>query len=88
MWLPHFLAADQVLHKHVDQKMTEEFKGAAVVDSALFDRMHGRVLSLILERYPIPGMRSFLEGYGHLPPWEIGEERRSAGEDKVNGPKR
>jgi hypothetical protein len=76
MWLPHFLAADQALHKYVDQKMTEAFRGDAVVDSTLFDRMHERVLSLILEKYPIPGMRDFLRGYVHLRPGEEGEEHR------------
>jgi len=58
MWLPHFLAADQSLHKFVDQKMTEAFKGEVVDNgeaSQLIERMHQKVLDLILERYPIPG---------------------------------
>lgn len=77
MWLPHFLAADMDLHKYIDQKMTEGFKGEVVENGEagpLIERMHQRVLDLILEKYPIPGMRRFLEGYVHLRP---GEEPKS-----------
>lgn len=73
MWLPHFLAADQTLHKYVDQKMTEAFKGELVEDAQvanLLERMHQKLLDLILEKYPVPGMRRFLEGYIHLRPGE------------------
>ena len=73
MWLPHFLAADQSLHKYIDQKMTESFKGQVVENgeaSQLIQQMHQKVLDLILEKYPIPGLRRFLEGYVHLRPDE------------------
>lgn len=73
MWLPHFLAADQALHKYVDQQMTATFKGTVVDDqdgARLVEEMHQRVLDLLLEKYPIPGMRRFLEGYVHLRPEE------------------
>lgn len=69
MWLPHFLAADQALHKYVDQQMTATFKGEQVEDEkaySLVERMHQKVVDLLLERYPIPGLRRFLEGYVHL----------------------
>ena len=78
MWLPHFLAADQNLHKYVDQKMTEAFKGELVEEEQvphLLERMHQRLLDLILEKYPVPGMRRFLDGYIHLRPGE--EESKS-----------
>jgi len=70
-WLPFFLASDSSLHKHVGQKMTEEFKGQAVEEdqaqkNALLLRMHNRVLDLILERYSIPGLRQYLESVIHL----------------------
>lgn len=78
MWLPHFLAADQALHKYVDQKMTEAFKGELVEEEQvahLLERMHQKLLDLVLEKYPVPGMRKFLEGYIHLRPGE--EEPKS-----------
>jgi len=77
MWLPHFLAADQTLHKYVDQKMTEAFKGKQASEAELpklLEEMHQLVSNLLLEKYPIPGLRRFLEGYIHLRP---GEEQKS-----------
>lgn len=73
MWLPHFLAADQELHKFVDQSMTKFFKGEMVEDDdvpKLVERMHQKVISLICEKHPIPGIRRFLEGYVYLRPGE------------------
>lgn len=71
MWLPHFLAADHSLRKHVDQKMTEAFKGEMVekeTEAHLLQRMNQKVVDLILEKYPIPGLRRFMEGYTVLRP--------------------
>jgi len=62
MWLPHFLAADQELHKLVDQKMTEKFRGVEI-DKDLPDKMHQHVIDIIMDRYPINGLRRFLDGY-------------------------
>lgn len=83
MWLPQFLAMDAKLHKTVDQKMTQEFKGVflevGVNPSAehmvqemhsLVMRMHNRVIDLILEEYPMPGLRGILEAYTSLEPGE------------------
>ena len=66
MWLPYFLAADRELHRQIDQKMTEEFRGQEI-DSG---KMNDRVLELILTKYPIPGLRRLLEGYVALEPDE------------------
>ena len=73
MWLPHFLAADSSLHKFVGQEMTKTFQGELVEEeqakqNALMLRMHNRVLELILEKHPIPGLRSYLEGVIKLLP--------------------
>jgi len=80
MWLPHFLAADRSLHKHVDQEMTASFKGTMLEEDVLsmyppsmtpiLEAMNAKVIDLILERYPIPGLRGLLEGYAHLQPDE------------------
>ena len=76
MWLPHFLAADRELHKFVDRKMTERFKGEIAdagtpSEEMLVSKMHQTVLDLILEKYPIQGLRGFLEGYILLQPEEV-----------------
>ena len=82
MWLPHFLAADRELHKYVDKKMTETFKGTMVEEGQtehVLGLMHQKVLDLILERYPIPGMRRFLDGYTYLRPDDEDEQKEETG---------
>lgn len=81
MWLPHFLAADRELHRYVDQQMTAAFKGTLLEEDVLsmyppsmtpiLDKMHKKVIELIMEKYPIPGIKEFLEGYAHLRPDEV-----------------
>lgn len=73
MWLPHFLTSDLDLHKYVDQKMTEAFRGQVAEKeelAPLLVRMHKKVIDLILEKYPIMGLRQLLEGYETLKPEE------------------
>ena len=71
MWLPHFLAQDQSLHRYVGEKMTESFKGQMVEgDESLVIQMHNEVIRLIMEKYPIPGLRPYLEATIHLDPEE------------------
>ncbi len=82
MWLPHFLASDREFHKLVDRTMTEEFRGT-VIDSverqdpqrlALVEKLNNRVIALILEKYPIRGLRHLLDTYAGLDPEEKFDE--------------
>lgn len=73
MWLPHFLAQDQSLHLYVEKKMTETFKGRIVEGSTLVIQMHEEVIRLIMEKYPIHGLRLYLGATIHLDP-EIQEK--------------
>ena len=77
MWLPHFLASDQSLHRYVADKMTEEFKGTMFEDDISAERtvsilkpMHDRVVGLILERYPIRGLKEYLNAIQSVSPEE------------------
>lgn len=81
MWLPHFLAADRELHRHVDREMTKEFKGTVLEDNVqerspneqrdvVLERMNTKVKDLLLEKYPIPGLRRLLDSYIYLQPDE------------------
>ena len=75
MWLPHFLAQDKSLHKYVAEKMTSVFKGEPVEEEAsqrnlLLLQMHNEVIRLIMDKYPIPGLRQSLEATIHLDPEE------------------
>lgn len=79
-WLPFFLSSNRDLHKFVAQKMTEEFRGSTVEGDVmsmyppsmtpLLQKMHDRVISLILEKHPIPGLRQYLEAIIHVHPEE------------------
>jgi hypothetical protein len=68
-WLPHFLAADLSLVSHVDKVLTEEFKGTELPPQDQLARgqdyvtykMHHRVVDLIVEKYPIKGLRSYVQ---------------------------
>jgi hypothetical protein len=71
MWLPHFLAADLELHKFVDQGMTEAFRGLEVDEenpARMLERMDQKLIDLILEKHPLPGLRRFLDGYAWIHP--------------------
>jgi hypothetical protein len=72
MWLPYFLGIDRELHKFVGQKMTEEFKGVTHAEDnppdELLQRMHDRVIDLIVEKRPIAGLREYLYATQHITP--------------------
>ncbi len=74
MWFPHFLAMDKELHKSVAEKMTTLFKGESFEEGkpppALLQRMHEQIIKLTLEKYPIPGLRQYLEAVIYLQPEE------------------
>lgn len=80
MWLPHFLAADRELHRHIDKAMTKEFKGTMLHGDVynmyppsmtpILEDMNKRLIELIVEKYPIPGLKGFLDGYAALQPDE------------------
>jgi hypothetical protein len=62
-WLPYFLASDRDLIRKVDKAMTKEIRTAyrlGLQDEFLLLRLHNRVLDLVTEVYPIPGLRQYL----------------------------
>lgn len=64
-WMPYFLASDRDLIRRVDKEMTKELRTAARLDLSEEDflrRMHNKVLDLVVEAYPVPGLRRYLEG--------------------------
>lgn len=75
MWLPHFLSQDKSLHRYVAEKMTDTFKGEELEDNTpqrdqMLRRMHDEVIRLIMDKYPIQGLRLYLEATIHLDPEE------------------
>ena len=64
-WMPYFLASDRGLIKKVDKEMTKELRIALRLnptDEELLRRLHNKVLDLVIEAYPMPGLREYLEG--------------------------
>jgi len=58
-WLPYFLAADAELVRAVDEKLNESFSGAPPSEE-LMDEIHGTVIDVIMDKYPIPGLSWYL----------------------------
>lgn len=79
-WMPFFLASDQSLHKSVSKAMTEEFRGTMLEGDVhnmyppsmtpILERMHKKVVDLIIEQYPIPGLREYLNAIEGVQPEE------------------
>lgn len=64
-WLPYFLASDRDLIRRVDKAMTKvvrEVSRLGLDEEELLFRMHNKVLDLVVEAYPHPGLRQYLEG--------------------------
>jgi hypothetical protein len=75
IWLPHFLTLDVELQRYVDKQMTEKFRGRVVEDrDALADEMHLVVVDLIVEKYPIKGLRQLLGSYSQISADEVDDE--------------
>ena len=58
-WLPHFIATNPDVVADVSSSLTEMFKGKVVTDD-LIDEMHTTVISLILLKFPWPGLKEYL----------------------------
>ncbi len=65
-WMPYFLAADTELVKYVDQEMTELFADRSPTAA----EMHEAVVALIEEKYPIKGLRPWLQEIIRVQPEE------------------
>lgn len=60
-WMPFFIAADTDLIKAVDESLTTTFVNRDAGDINLQWEMHQAVITLVVEKHPIPGLRSYLE---------------------------
>ena len=69
VWIPHFIASNPDIVKHVSEKMTESFKGRTV-KNGLQQEMHQTVIELILEKLPMPGLKDYLEAVQLVKPEE------------------
>lgn len=70
MYLPFFLAADQNLLLHLDQRLREKFQGERMFegDTSIEDKMDGWMIDAVIEKYPILGLREVLEAIANMKP--------------------
>lgn len=60
MWAPTFIGLDNRLKQELEKKLAPEFKGRPLTEEVL-DEAHERVIALILEKYPLEGLRDYLD---------------------------
>lgn len=60
MWMPHFLTIDQDLIRQVDQEMTKRFRGETIKEP-LLEQMDQAIIHTVLAKYPISGLKGYLE---------------------------
>lgn len=64
-WMPYFLASDGELIRRVDKAMTKALRDAARMEvngEELTLLLHSKVLDLVVDAYPLQGLRQYLKG--------------------------
>ena len=59
MWLPTWLGLNQRFKEKLEKDLTEKFKGRL---SSELDDIHEEVIDYIVEAFPLPGLRDYLDG--------------------------
>lgn len=60
MWLPTFLGLDTGLKQYLEEMLAPELLGKELSED-LLDAMNERVMDLICEKYPLEGLRDYLD---------------------------
>lgn len=66
-WLPTWMGMNNILLAEVRSQVLKEFKGKSL-DEENLDRMHGRVVELLCEKYPMEGLGDYLNGLIRVDP--------------------
>ena len=67
MWLPTFIGLDAILQKQLEETLAKDLSGKEVTEE-LLDWAHARVMDLICERYPLEGLRDYLDSVKFVRP--------------------
>jgi hypothetical protein len=59
MWLPTWLGMNVQFKKDCEGALAEKIKGLTTED---LDRINALVIDYICEKYPLPGLRDYLDG--------------------------
>jgi hypothetical protein len=60
MWLPTFIGMSNRMKMELEQKLAPELVGKELTEGML-DLAHERVVDFILEKFPLPGLRDYLD---------------------------
>lgn len=60
MWLPTFVGMNGAMKKTLEEKLVPELVGKPMTEETL-DFAHDRVVELILEKFPLDGLRDYLD---------------------------
>lgn len=71
MWLPTFLGQNTELKKELEATLRPEVVGLAVTEQ-LLDHIHRRVIDIICKKYPLPGLRDYLDGIKFIDEGSLG----------------
>jgi len=65
MWLPTWLGQNAQLKKELEEALSPELRGKEMSDETL-DYAHSRVIEVICEKFPLDGLRDYLDGVKFL----------------------
>lgn len=60
MWLPTFIGVSTPMKKRIEEKVSPMLVGKGATDEVL-DAAHEKVIDLLCELHPLPGLRDYLE---------------------------
>lgn len=60
MWAPGFIAFNSRLKMELEEKLGPELVGKEMTEATL-DWAHERVVDFLLEKFPLPGLRDYLD---------------------------
>lgn len=65
MFLPTFIGFNASVKSEVESKLLNEFAGSTITEDKL-DQMHEFVVDYLCNRFPLVGLRQYLNGMSHL----------------------
>lgn len=59
MWLPTWLGMNAKFKRELEKELADKFRGRTTAE---MDAIHEEVIDYIIEKYPLPGLRDYLDG--------------------------
>jgi hypothetical protein len=61
MWLPTFIGHSIHIKKELEKDLRGDIEGLELTEENL-DRIHEMIIDWLLKKYPLPGLREYLDG--------------------------